>query len=251
MNYGNADAQLTGRCSQGRKLANNTYLERRGEGVIAVRLHSTDVVTLHKDGRVILESGGWRTVTTKDRMQNFSSLCVYSEKGVWYVAPSYAAGDRANAVAYADGITYNTATGEWSGVGEDPRAQLRLRRQIAKFCKAYMAKFAAYEIPAPGPGDCWFCLMFAKAANDSGRPDFGSADHLLDHMRESYFVPSLLARAVERFPVSRAAQHTLACHWSADATAEDRKGNPWGGIATEQLGKSLRRYMCERLGTAA
>jgi len=52
MNYAEANAQLTGRCFQSRKLANNTYLRRRYQHAIAVRLHSTDILRFQKDGRV-------------------------------------------------------------------------------------------------------------------------------------------------------------------------------------------------------
>jgi hypothetical protein len=78
-----------------RKLGNNTYLEeRRFPGVhdascipsYAVRLHDTDVVTLHPDGSQTLNSGGWRTVTTKDRINAYSIAGVWSERGEWKVS---------------------------------------------------------------------------------------------------------------------------------------------------------------------
>lgn len=67
-----------------RKLANNTYLERRDDLTIAVKLHATDVVTFTPEG-TMLNTGGWFTSTTKDRINSYSPLKVYSEKGVWYV----------------------------------------------------------------------------------------------------------------------------------------------------------------------
>jgi len=65
LTYQTADALLGHR--DGRKIANNTYLERRSEHRIAIRLHSTDVVTLTPEW-IELDSGGWHTRTTWDRM---------------------------------------------------------------------------------------------------------------------------------------------------------------------------------------
>lgn len=69
-----------------RKLENNTYLERRNETMIAVRLHRTDVVTYHADRRIVLNDGGWRTVTTKDRINTYSPVSVYQRSHVWYLS---------------------------------------------------------------------------------------------------------------------------------------------------------------------
>jgi len=72
-----------------RQIANNTTLIRRAEDTIAVRLHATDVVTLYADGTVRLSSGGWATVTTKDRLNTYSPVGrVWSERGTWYLYPA-------------------------------------------------------------------------------------------------------------------------------------------------------------------
>ena len=54
-----------------RTVANNTRLIRRRGAeteAIALRLHSTDVVTFCLDGRIVLATGGWNTVTTRQRI---------------------------------------------------------------------------------------------------------------------------------------------------------------------------------------
>lgn len=71
MTYHDADSHLQGRCRERRRLQNNTYLERRPGDDIAVRLHSTDVLTFSPDGTITLDTGGWNTVTTKDRMNTY------------------------------------------------------------------------------------------------------------------------------------------------------------------------------------
>lgn len=60
----------------GRKIKNNTYLQRRGDDAIAVMLHSTDVVTYERNGRVTIKTGGWSTNTTRDRINGFSPVGV-------------------------------------------------------------------------------------------------------------------------------------------------------------------------------
>ena len=50
-----------------------------------VRLHLTDIIETLPDGRVRLNSGGWKTVTTKDRFNKYTPYRVWSDKGTWYV----------------------------------------------------------------------------------------------------------------------------------------------------------------------
>ena len=71
MNYQQAAEQLVGRCRDRRKIANNTYLVRRDSDEIAVRLHATDVLTFFADGRIRVNTGGYHTVTTVDRINAF------------------------------------------------------------------------------------------------------------------------------------------------------------------------------------
>lgn len=68
----------------GKPLANNTRLVQRGDNY-AVKLHATDVVTIRPDSTYVLNTGGWYTVTTKDRINDFGPARVYSANGVWCV----------------------------------------------------------------------------------------------------------------------------------------------------------------------
>lgn len=70
--YEDFNSRLTGRCKDRRKLQNNTYLERYYDpDRIAVCLHSTDVLTFFPDGAIELDTGGWSTITTQDRMNTY------------------------------------------------------------------------------------------------------------------------------------------------------------------------------------
>src|SRR6266550_4620766 len=68
--YFGLDTKLQGRCRESRKLANNTYARRRS-GQIAIELHATDILTFHSDGRIDVNTGGWDTVTTRSRMNDY------------------------------------------------------------------------------------------------------------------------------------------------------------------------------------
>ena len=43
-----------------KKIANNTYLIRLDDNIIGIRLHSTDIIKLYRDGNIVLNSGGYR-----------------------------------------------------------------------------------------------------------------------------------------------------------------------------------------------
>lgn len=72
-----------------RKIENNTW-ERRGvmEGITIIRLHRTDIITKFPNGQIKLDSGGWQSVTTKERMSARhlnERYTVGQVKGQWYV----------------------------------------------------------------------------------------------------------------------------------------------------------------------
>lgn len=53
------------------RIANNTAKIAYKDGRVAYRLHDTDVLTLMPNGDTVLSSGGWRTVTTKQRINAY------------------------------------------------------------------------------------------------------------------------------------------------------------------------------------
>lgn len=69
-----------------KKVGNHTWLERdiiNGEEVIHAVFHQTRVVTAWKDGTVSLNTGGWDTATTRDRMAYWSGVRLHSIEGGW------------------------------------------------------------------------------------------------------------------------------------------------------------------------
>lgn len=81
-----------GRNKTDRPLCNNTRAWKRGESV-AVRLHNTDVVTIHPDNTRELSSGGYHTITTLDRIRTYGSRHVHSVRGEWFITGCPSADD--------------------------------------------------------------------------------------------------------------------------------------------------------------
>jgi len=68
-----------------RKIANNTYAEILHDNSVGIMLHSTYVVKIHPDDTYTLQTGGWQTSTTKDRINQYSPVRVYQRKHEWFV----------------------------------------------------------------------------------------------------------------------------------------------------------------------
>ena len=82
--YKSANRELQGRCRMSRKIANNTYLKRLDgkEGyVLAVLFHQTYILKFFPDGEIDIDTGGWNTVTTKARLNDYFPGRVWSESG--------------------------------------------------------------------------------------------------------------------------------------------------------------------------
>ena len=136
--------------------------------------------------------------------------------------------------------------GQVSGEGSDPKLQLKLRKRIRAYSKAYIAAFYAGKVPAPSAGDCFGCSMLAA----DGTAPMGGMDHMLSHFDESYFVPTILPRALKRFGASQAAQQTLAIAWDPSAAEHGFKLSDTYpcGVVSEQLEKAVRRHCYAECG---
>jgi len=240
-NYQEASGLLTGRCKNRRKLANNTYLERRSEQ-IAVKLHTTDIITYSPNGEIELNSGGWQTVTTKERLNRYAPVCIWQENSIWYVSTGGAWSADPDRYLYADGLIIGTdgvPTNAKKETKADRKAVATLKRRIAKFAKLCADNCIGIR---PSGGDCWYCALTSV---EDGRP-LGecthNTDHLDSHMVEKYPVPSLIYRACERFGASQATMSAL--YHGADAGF-------WTDHAKQSVQKVVRRYMYEQFGMAS
>ena len=236
MNFSQLDRMLTGRNQASRKIGNNTYAERRGE-CIAVRLHATDILTFSPDGSVRYDSGGWQTVTTKARMNEFgpAGVSISQHQGLWTVHS-----DRGTSVPYADGLIYRP-NGVFENFGSVDES-LALKKSIAKFAKTFVTKLFAGELKPTG-GECLYCQGIVK--NFDGSPSKDTT-HIRSHVDEGYYVPHLVVAAATRFGASQYEKHVIAACLNGQNVGADKLG--FGG---KQIEKHLRRYLQLQLGLAA
>lgn len=132
--YKEAKEMLGNRDSK--KLANNTYLVQsltQGWGplengewgfssdAIAVRLHNTEIVVFHPNGRTTLNTGGWQTPTTRERMRA-CGFPVYMTNGI----AEY------RGIAFVDGMTIGPRGGITGGGVPIEEAIRKRRRALRK-----------------------------------------------------------------------------------------------------------------------
>ena len=247
MTYAQATQFLgQGRDKSSRPFANNTRIETRQDG-IAIKLHATDIATILPDDGVTLRDGGWRTVTTKDRMTNSlpQGWRLYSHKGEWYLTFGGWEGDLLSHL-YKDGVTvWPDGRIKGQGTESDKTKQAKLRKRILAYSRTFAAKVVAGDVPLPGAGDCWYCGMHTV---EDGKPlgdSFHNVDHLMAHMTESYFVPSLVFNAFESRGQSIAMKSSLYAKCSGDSKGDWRLSYFQAATA-----KAIRGYMYRAFGLA-
>lgn len=181
----------------------STRLQRRDADTIAVRYHQTDVVTYHATAPTVLDSGGWRTSTTKARINEYTPALLYQGLGLWYLSGGWSTeGDRTERwrSLFEDGVSID-AHGKPSTL-VDPatteKAKRAIDRKVSKYIKGFMAHLAsAGKLPEPSGGDCWPCMMRPADGDDaSTHGDLMGISHYLSHFDEAYYVPSLLMNAM-------------------------------------------------------
>lgn len=84
-NYSQAELFLSDKNSRRIPGIRSTSIQRLDDERIALIYHETNVVPWYKDGSIRLDSGGYRTLTTKKRMNQGSPFVVYQKNGLWYV----------------------------------------------------------------------------------------------------------------------------------------------------------------------
>jgi hypothetical protein len=217
-----------------RLVANNTLRYDRADGATVWRLHHTDIVTRNVDGTFTLDSGGWRTVTTKDRINTYAPCRVGSQAGIWFV----------DGVPFYDGMTVDS-NGKPLGNGADAATILQdakaVKRKIAQFCTLVST---VDELPQPNAGDCWICSMFQREPSREGHQhEFntvknqsgpnGDTEHLMSHLDEKYLHGALLVNAMR---------------WAG--YTDSQIGLHYGMNLRDTFKRTLRRYLGRKLGIA-
>lgn len=172
-----------------------TRIRKVGENV-AIKYHATDIVVYQPDGTCILNSGGWHTVTTRYKLESYSTARIYAEDGLWYIAgkrdpETY---DWKGSSMFYDGVVI-TPDGK-PVEPRSPEATKKLKAKLDKLVKKYIAGYIEHimehGLDDPSSGDCWGCCMREVG---TGKTDVMGYDHYFTHFADHYYVPSLLANA--------------------------------------------------------
>ncbi len=174
-----------------RKDDSNTLTYKLIDGSTAVQLHDTVVVRTYKDGAVRLDSGGWRTHTTKERMNKHArGVNVRQDKGLWYVHRN---GD--GRVPFYDGILIRPGKPLPTKGSNEEADKKETIKNVCKFCRAVEAHLIAKGFPMPSAGDCMICSMLERDIKPGSKT--GDTMHLVSHMKETYIHGSLLVNALK------------------------------------------------------
>lgn len=227
-----------------RPFGNNTRVRKNADNII-VRLHATDIAIFTPDGSVTFDNGGWATPTTKDRLNRLwpcEGLRIIQERGTWQVWDYYANSTR----PYLNGMTvYPDGRIDYHGAEPpNPNAVKKLIKNINRYATSYATALVAGEIGKPTEGDCWYCLFENEAGQSLGDITHNT-DHLLSHIEENYFVPSLLVRAknnpADMCPLSQGLIYRLWYeNYEADGFGKD--------ILVRDVQRMIARYLKKQFG---
>lgn len=175
-------------------IANNTVEYYKEDGTKVIRLHQTDILEFHPDGTLMFNSGGWKTPTTKDRMNKHqSSATIIQNKGLWYLSTSSNPwNDKDSWVSFFDGIKIRNGKVLNPKKSAHQKEQVLLK-QIQKYCEKLKD---LHVLPTPSNGDCWYCAFHT----DDGTPMGDTKDnvpHLRSHLKEKYIHGSLIINALQ------------------------------------------------------
>jgi hypothetical protein len=97
-----------------KKICNNTWLERQSDNSIAVKHWRTNIITFHTNGDIVIDTCGYWTVTTKERI-NMILENIYVGSGQYGPILSY----KGTEYEYFDGIKID-ANGNVNSVKSHP-----------------------------------------------------------------------------------------------------------------------------------
>lgn len=175
----------------GKPIDNNTRLVRENDETLALTLHGHKIIYYHSDGSITLDSCGYRTRTTKERINEYTPFMIYQENFIWYVRL-----ENKDEIFEDKMVLCPDGKNGYIPIIENQETIYDASTEIIKDIDKYAKKFAeALPVGQPGSGDCWYCLMVTEDMQSWGDAS-GEHGHLENHIYEDYFVSSLLLNAV-------------------------------------------------------
>ena len=185
-----------------RKLARNTVLYRLADGTECIKYHDTVVVKKAPDGNVTLNTGGFYTITTKARIEEYAPVRIMQHHGIWYVVSKtwlHAGGyatvweqmKKGTLPQFNDGMIVSAdGTILTETIPRDTKKIKFMKERIKK----YVSHITSENLPVPSSGDCWHCMMTDKGKSLGDA--IGDTDHLFSHLKEMYIPGALLVNAM-------------------------------------------------------
>lgn len=230
--------------TESKVIDNNTVWYKLKDGTTKIRLHLTDIITRQTNGDIILNSGGWKTVTTKDRLNSYLQplgFYISQRNSVWYIKKDGKDTD----YIFNDGMIITNNGGIKNATIKNEKKTENLKKKVNEYVKNYVNLLVNRKLPLPTNGDCWYCLMKTEDGRTLG--DISSSDHMFEHLKEKYYVPSILANAAEEFGMSQVSRHIIGYWWKFN---NDRYEH-YEDYTKKQVTKILRRYIYRRVGLAS
>ena len=180
-----------------KKLKHKTWYFKDATGAEHVRLHDTCIIIKYNNvPELKLDSGGFKTKTTKSRINEFlpmffeSDWQIIQKKSIWYLRSE----ELDKEILFQDNMRlyFDNETNDYKPMNikyvRNEKELTELRSDVKKYSQEFIKKFVNGEIKPPSEGDCWYCLgMFEDA---------GSSQHILAHLTKKYYVPALLYNSI-------------------------------------------------------
>ena len=122
----------------------------------------------------------------------------------------------------------------------NPKETIKLTKRVKQYSKDYAKEFIKGNIPKPSNGDCWGCLFHKE-----GKPTI-ARDHILSHLEDKYYVPSMLHKMFDSGCLSQYALAVICEVWN---------GKPIDDLyslelVSDQIQKAIYKFCARDLGIA-
>jgi len=179
-----------------RKAGHSTVMWDEGSedgdiGVTCLMYHKTIIVKKYQD-KYVLNSGGYRTQTTKLRITEYleGEWYIHQANGHWRVSTPLESG-----IFFYDGIVFSIE-GKLLSENKEPNVakEMRIRKAIKSYCD-HIKKLD--KLPQPSSGDCWYCCMVTEGENKQLVDATKNNDHIEAHVKDHYIHGSLILNALK------------------------------------------------------
>lgn len=162
-------------------IENNTF-ELTFEDCIKIVFHKTAIIT-EQNGIFTLNTDGWMTKTTKERLNNYSPVTIWQKNSIWYIGKEL----------FYDGIQVNykgEIVSKLLNTAKVENNTAKIKAKIKKYCDLVTKE----NLPFPDGGDCLYCQLTTNG--ESLGDSFKNTEHLLSHLKEHYLHGSILVNAM-------------------------------------------------------